>query len=252
MANNKHEPTPAPTSPAIIRPRNSAEVTQMISVLKLQRSAFESQQDGIGRAIFELAPAFTQNDPAAVARMRELEELEKKVVQHIRLCDLSMEQALQLHQVMVVREAEEQEQSRKKNYEAALLSALAEARHSDRALEQYASHMRARAGFLQQAQMFAVTPTELGQLRQLASPQGPTWALGHFGCGRLFESGSLAYATNFATLEAYSTPRLPGYGLNDNANTDTKEQPAGTNPDPAPLPVEKAGSDKAGKGRRIN
>ena len=120
---NKPEPT-INASRGVNVPKTAEEVAQLISTLKLQKQAFEAQVSAIGKAVFELAPGYTANDPNAVKRMEALEDQERVTLQHVRLCDASIEQALTLHQVMVEKEAAEAEVARKKNYERALIDAL--------------------------------------------------------------------------------------------------------------------------------
>jgi hypothetical protein len=250
MPNNKHEPKPEPNRPGPLIPHTSAAAQELIDSLASQRSAYQGQLDTVGKQIFELSPAYTSREPGAIERMTELEEIERKTIQQVRICDASIQQALALHKILVAREAEERDRDRKKSYEKCLLDALAESQHADAALEQYARHMKARSGHLEAAQMYAIHAHELGVLRQLASPQGSSWALGHFDCGRYFEQASLAYRINFAPLADYSTARLAGYGLNDDANP--KEQPAATNPGSTLPPVEKPANEKAAMRKRIN
>lgn len=252
--NNKPEPKPGheppPVIPAARTPRNSTELTQLINTLRLQRDAFQSQLDVISKAVFTLAPSYTLNEPEAVAQMEELQQREAKTQQHIKLCDLSLQQSLQLLKIMTERETEESERQRKRSFEGCLLAALDEAKQADSALKQYASAMRARDAHLEQAQLYANLPHELGTLRQLGSQQGPTWAFGHFGLGKYLEEASLMHRTNYQTLTDYSTPRLANYGLND--DTDQKEQQPGSHLDTPPPSVATERSPKAGKAGRPN
>jgi hypothetical protein len=230
-------------------PQNSTELVELINTLKLQRSAFESQSKAIAAEIFNLAPLYMAGETTAVAKMEQLEQQEQRTQSHVRLCDASIEQALQLLKIMTEREAAAAEQSRKKDYEHCLLLALEQARKADAALAEYSAAMKAREACLEEAQVFALHAHELGQLRSLRSTQGSTWAMGFFDVGRYFEQASLMHRTNFTSLADYSTPRLPGYSLNENANSNQQT----TTPDPATqTDLANTRGAKGSAGRRAN
>jgi hypothetical protein len=229
--------------PNNVPPTTAEGVTTLLKTLKLQREAFQSQLDKVNKAQFDLAGPYTLNDPEAVKQMEQLAEVEAKVQQHLRLCDVSIQQSIQLHQVLTQQEAANAEVDRKRSYERLLLQAVEEAKHADQAIQTYASHMKAREALLEQAQNLALHVHELGQLRQVRGPQGPSWQLGHYGVSRLIDYHAFSYHVGFQPLAIYSEAMLPGYNLQD---TPPAAPPA------APTPTPPAQENKYAKSKRPN
>jgi hypothetical protein len=214
MPNPKPDPPPEPAHHA---PRTTAEAADLLRDLKARRTSFQDQLDAVTKSQFALAAQYTLNDPQAVAEMESLDEIEGKILQHLRLSDAAIGQAEVLLKVLEQREAQERETERRKSYEALLLQSLAESRHADAALSEVARHLRARGQLLLEAQALAETATELGQLKQLRSQQAVTWACGHAELLQHLDPRMFPYPTHFASLADYTSPRLPGYGLNPDA-----------------------------------
>jgi hypothetical protein len=230
MPNNKPQPQPTSNNP-LDHLKTSAEVTQQLAEWREQLSSFESQLEQISKAEFAIGPSYTQGEAAAVKRMAELEQQSATTALHIKLVQGNIELA-EIHRKLLIQlEATQQEVARKRDYEKLLLAALEEARHADTAIQTYAAAMHARAVLLEEAQQLAIHVHELGVLRQLRGPQGPSWQLGHYGVTRLLDPHAFGYTVGFQPLEIYSTAMLPNYNLQGSTTDDPhQENPSASAP----------------------